>query len=806
MNDIRYAIRSLVKHRGFAALAIVTLALGVGATTAVFSVVSAVALQPLPYPQPDRLVSIFENNEEKGWPTFSVSAANFLDWARLNRTFDAMAAVQDGNATLSRQGVTEEVTAARVSAAYFNVFGVQPVVGRGFADSEDLPGKPRVVVLAYAFWQASFGGDRSVVGRSTIVDGEPATIVGVMPPGFGEGNSPTAIWTTLTLDRTQPERGGRTLFVVGRLKNGVALETARSDLNTIAAALARDYPATNRGWGVALMSMRDVVVGDAGEPLMLLLGAAACLLLVACVNVSNLLVARASAREQEIAVRSALGAGRSTLALTLLAEGVVIALAGGLAGILIAAWGVDMLRVLLAAAGIPRVHEVGVDLPMIAFGLTATVLSALIAAVLPALRGSRANLQRALMASSRSTTATASRTRLRRLLVVGEIALALILLAGAGLFIRSFLHVVRVDLGLDPRDALTFRLRIPDAGYARPEDVSAVLDRVLGRVAALPGVTAAGATHALPFTGMNSVRPFVREGDAAPEAPTSNYRLVTPGYFRAMAIPIVRGRDFEPRDATGAGAVILNEAFVRRFWRHSDPLGRRLRQAGGNPAIPWLTVVGIAHDVRHFGPTVEPEPEMYWLHNQATWGATLNRLRRQVSVVVRGAGDTNALMRAVTREVAAVDPGLAVGGLRPLADLLSVSVSYRRALMLLLGLFAGIAMLLATVGVYGVMSSITAKRTREVGIRLALGAAPRDVVRQLVGKGFVMAVIGVAGGLAGVSALRNVVAGHLFRVQPLDAVAIGAACVVLTGTALVACWIPARRAMRVDPVTALRAE
>jgi predicted permease len=804
MSDLRYALRSLRRSPGFTTIALFTLALGVGATTAIFTVVSAVVLEPLPYPQADRLIAVYENEETKGWPRFSVSAANFLDWARLNRTFESMAAVETSNATLSGHGATEEVTAQRVSADYFTVLGVQPAVGRVFAGGEDMPGSPRVVVLGHAFWQATFRGDRSVAGRAAIVDGEPATIVGVMPPGFGDGANPTAIWTPLALNRSQPERGGRTLFVVGRLRNGVALDAARSDLKAIAARLERDYPASNRGWSVTLVPLRDVVVGDAGEPLMLLLGAAGCLLLVACVNVSNLLLARGAARAQEIAVRSALGADRATLALTLLSEGAAIALAGGVAGIFVAVWGVELLRVLLAAAGIPRIHEVDVDLPMIAFGLAATGLSILIAAVLPALRGSRSDVQGALMGSSRSATASVSRTRVRRLLVIGEVALALILLTGAGLFIRSFLHVVRVDLGLDPRDTLTFRLQIPEARYARPDDVNSVLERVLERLRALPGVTAAGATHALPFSGMASVRPFVRESDPD-QAPTSQYRLVTPGYFRALGLPIVRGRDFEPRDMTGPGAVILNEAFVRRFWRDGDPVGRRLRQGGNNPAIPWLTVVGIARDVRHFGPTVDPQPEMYWLHNQATWGATLNRLRRQVTVVVRGAA-TGALARAVTREVAAIDPQLAVGGLRPLSELLSTSIAYRRALMLLIALFAGVAVLLATVGVYGVMSSTMAERTREVGIRLALGAAPQDVMRLLVGKGFAMTAIGVAGGLAGISALRDVVAGHLFRVQPLDVIAIGAACTLLAGAALVACWVPARRAASISPVAALRSE
>jgi putative ABC transport system permease protein len=803
-QDFRHAFRLLRQQPGFTAIALLTLSLGIGATTAIFSVVNAVVLRPLPFPQSDRLVLLYENNLSRGWPTFSVAPANYVDWARDARSFESMTAVSQGTAALIASEGAEQVPATFGTAEMFTVFRGRPARGRTFVPGDDVPGAPPITVIGHGLWQRRFGANADVIGKVVIINDRPTTIVGVMERGFGRGNPDTDLYLPLAIDRARAERGGRTLAVVGRLADGADMDRARVEMDTIAKRLASDFPNENGGWGVTLVRMEDAVVGTGlKRALFVLLSAVGFVLLIACVNVANLLSARGVARQRELAIRAALGASRPRLIRQLLIESAVLAAAGGVFGLFIAVWGAELLLA-IAPPAIPRISEVGIDARVLGAGLAATVAAALIFGLMPALQSSARRPDEALKETTRGSQHPA-RQRVSQTFVVAEVALAVVLLVGAGLLVRSFIKLSNQPIGFDPEHSLVFTIALPEARYPGVDAVSAFHRGALDRIRALPGVTAAGATHVLPFSGRDSVRPFIRENEPrdAETLPTAEYRLITPGYFAAMGIPMRRGREFTDADTAGApGAVIVNEAFAKRFLQ-GDPMGQRLRQAGDSN-LPWLTVVGIAGDVRHFGLAAEIRPEMFWPAAQATWGATLNRHRRGLTFIARMQGDPLSLLPSVRAEVAALDPNRPLVEPRPMTDLVSRSADVARFSTLLLTVFAGVGLVLASAGVYGVMSYTVAARRREMGIKLALGARPSALRAQVLRGGVVLAGIGGAIGLAAAWILGDTLNLQLFKTAPHDALSFAAAAVLLLTTAVIACYVPARRASSVDPIDALR--
>jgi predicted permease len=803
-RDLQHAYRSLVRQPTFATVAVITLALGFGATTAVFSVVNAVVLRSLPFERSDRLVVVHEANLVRGWTTFSVAPGNFADWSRRARSFDSMSALTQGRSTLTGPGGPEQVASTSASAEYFQVLRSRPARGRTFQPGDDVPQAAPVVVISHGLWQRRFGGRQDVLGQRLVVDGVSSEIAGVMPVGFGAPS--TDVWRPLTIDRESGARGGRGLLVIGRLADGQTIESAGREMSTIARQLALADPAFNGGWGATVRSLEEATVGPGvRRTLYVLLGAAAFLLLIACVNVANLQLVRALARSREMAIRTALGASRWRLTRQLLIESLVMAALGGGLGLLVAVWGRDTLLA-LTPAGLPRIHEVDVDGRVLAVGAATILAAAVLFGLAPGLRATRASVDQMLKGGARSMTPTASRVRLGAVLVVVEIALSFVLLAGAGLLFRSFLRITARDPGFAAHGALTFEVSVPAAAYPRPEDVNRYVDQLRERLGGLPGVEAVGATHALPFTPMNSVRPFLREGvdSGRDDPPVSDYRMVTPGYMAALGIAVRRGREFTDADVAGrAATVLVNEAFASRYFADRDPLGQRLRQAGDNPQIPWMTLVGVVANVRHSGLLATPEPEMYWVHAQATWGDTLNRLRRSLSVVVRTTASPEVLAPLIRARLLEIDPNLAISPPQPMERLIYSSTASRRFNMMLMVAFAVLGLVLAVAGVYGVVSFGVERRTREFGIRLALGATPRELLRRVVTGGLTLAAIGLALGAVAAALLVNLLRAQLVEIPPRDVPTFTLVAAVLLASTIAASYFPARRGARVEPTTAL---
>jgi putative ABC transport system permease protein len=803
-NDVMLACRMLLRQPGFTAIALLTLALSIGATTAIFSVVNGIVLRPLPFAESDRLVRLFEKNVERGWMTFAVSPDNYVDWARSARSFESMVALSFSSAALTSDQGAEQVPTTFATAEVFQVFRGAPAFGRVFVAGDDAPGATPVAVIGHGLWQRRFGGDPATVGRVVTINDRPVTIVGIMKPGFGQGRPDTDLWLPLTIDRQRAGRGGRTLIVVGRLAPDATLDRARTELDTLAASLARQYPAENGGWGTTLIPLEETAVSSGlKNSLYLLLSAVAFVLLIGCVNVANMLSARGVARQREFVVRAAIGASRFRLIRQLLTESAVLAGAGGMLGLFVAVWGTELLMA-LAPAGVPRVHEVRLDGRVLAVSLLTTAGAALIFGLLPALQFSAARPDEALKETQRGT-ATPGRKRVSQLFVVAEVALAVVLLVGAGLVLRSFIRLSNQPIGFDPAQKLMFSLSLPEARYPSPQSVTAFHQSVVERIRAIPGVVAAGGTHALPLSGRNSVRPFLRadEPEDAANPPVSEYRLVTPGYFAAMGIPLVRGREFTDADGAGRpGAIVVNESFAGQYLR-GDPIGQRIRQAG-NPDLPWLTVVGVAGDVRHFGLAADITPEMFWPEAQATWGTTLNRLRRELTYVVRAAGDPVLLLPAIRAQIAELDPNRPVIDARRMRDVVARSADVARFSSVLLTIFAIAGLVLASAGVYGVMSYSVSSRRREMGIRLALGAHPRDLLRDVLQGGLRLTLLGGAIGLGAAWILGDALEIKFFQTAPHDPSTFVGAAIVLLLTAFLACSVPARRAGKVDPIEALR--
>lgn len=799
LNDLRYALRQLIKAPSFTAVAIITLALGIGACTAIFSVVNTVLLRPLNYPQPDRIVSIRETNLPQ-FPVFSVSPPNYLDWEKQTKSYEYLAAYTGADLNLTGDGEPQQLSGLKATAHYFDVYGVKPILGRMWLPEEDAQGKDHVVVLSYHFWQRVFGGAADVVGRSIQLNGEPYTVVGIAQVGFGL-TSKVEAWTPLAFkpeETANNARGDHYINVVGRLRPGVTVAQARAELELLATQLAKQYPDSNKGWGIFLMLSQDYIVRDVKPVLYTLLGAVGCVLLIACANLANLLLARASARSREISIRAALGAGRGRLIRQLLTESVVLAVGGGVAGVILARWGLDALLA-LAPSSLPRISEIHLDSGVLIFSLALSIITGLVFGIAPAWLAARADVNEALKQGTRGSTEGGARGRLRSALVVLEVTFALMLLGGAGLLARSFMQLAHVDPGFTPENATLLQLSLPQKKYAMPEQQTAFADALLERVKVLPGVQWAGITHSMPLLG-GYVLTFSIEGRppiAPSDQPSASYYAVTPDYFRAMGIRLIRGRTFTPRDDAKAPRVaIINEAFARQFFPNEDPIGKRIDIDLGPDA--WREIVGIVGDIKQNGPDQATSAQSYEPFAQKPFSS--------IDLVIRTKGAPTALLGALRPAVYAVDKDQPVGAIRPLEEILADSIARQRFAMTLLSVFSVVALVIAAVGIYGVMAYNVVQRTGEFGIRMALGAQQRDVLRLVLMQGGKLIGLGLVIGLSATLAASRAMGSMLFNTSAYDPVTLATITLLLGAVALIACLLPANRATKVNPIEALRAE
>jgi putative ABC transport system permease protein len=806
-QDLRYGARMLMKQPGFTLIAVITLALGIGANTAIFSVVNAVLLRPLPYHDAGRIVAIQELGPQGD--RRQVTPANFLDWRAQNTVFAQLAAIHSLQSNLANDGQAERIETAITSANFFEVFGARPQAGRLFAPADEQAGHAPVVVLSHRLWQRRFGGDANAVGQQLILDGKSYTVIGVAPAGFQYPDK-TELWfpplrlapeINETFDVTQT-RGFGYLSAVARLKPAVSLEQAKAEMETITARLRKQYPETNNNRFNRVVPLQTHLVGETSRLLWLLFGAVGCVLLIACANVANLLLARATTRRRELAVRAALGATRGRVMRQLLTESLSLALAGGLLGLLLAWWGVDALTRLLPA-NFPRLGEIALDPPALGFALLASLATAIIFGLAPAWQSARIELQEALKESARGS-AGSRRNRLRGALVTAEVALSLSLLVGAGLLFRSFLRLQAVDAGFDARGVLTMRLAPSGTNFREDPQYIGFYQKVADKIAAIPGVEAVGAINTPPLSRGGETFDFRVEGQ--PERPQdqwpgANYRNVTPDYFRAMKIPIMQGRAFTERDNGSAPlVVIINQATAARHFPGQNPVGKRVtfggRDRSGQPI--WHEIVGVAANVRSLELQDEAEPEIYTAARQDAFAG--------MTFVIRASVEPASLGTAVRQAAREVDPAQPVSDLRTMESVVVEAVTQPRFNLTLLGLFGGLALLLSAAGIYGVTSYSVAQRAQEIGIRKALGAQSGDVLRLVIRQGMAAVLPGVVIGLALAIAATRVMKSLLFGVGATDPPTFVAIALSLTLVALLACWIPAWRAAKVDPMIALKYE
>ncbi len=798
-RDVRFALRMLVRAPGFTVVAVVVLGVGIGASTAMFSIVRSVLLRPLPYSEPDRLANVAE--AKRGRPT-AVSPPNYLDWAAQNRTFAALMPYTPGTLTLSGGGDAERADGAYVGAGFVDVLGVRPLLGRGFLAEEARAGGPRAVILGHALWQRRYASDEGVVGRTITVDSAPRVVVGVMPAGFTFAGADLWVPLVLTPGDTGPgQRGAHYLSVVGRLAAGTSIEQARADLNRIEQIIAAEYPDKVGGYTVAVDPLLESIVGDLRRPLWLLLGAVVFVLLIACANVSNLLLARATARRTEIAVRAALGAGRWRIVRQLLAESLALAAAGGAAGLLLAEWAVRGLGAVLPH-DLPRSAEIGIDGRVLVFGIALSILTGVIFGLAPAVYASGPDVAAFLKSARRDGASSGGGRRMRNLLVAVEVALALVLLTGAGLSLRSFDRLKRVQPGFDPSGVVSAGIALPEAHYPDGPSVARFHRRLQDSLEAQPGVRSAGMIMIPPLAADAGFGgSFGIIGRTPEEAPESmQVRPVTPGYFETLRIPLRAGRFLTRDDGEGApGAAVISEAAARRFWPEGTAIGQRIRlHVGIYTSGGVREIVGIAGDVKTGSLAADARPVVYVPDAQYPSDV--------MTVFVRGEGGPAGLVSAITSQVMALDRDVALTAVRPADALLSRAVAEPRFRMLLLGLFAGIALALAAVGLYGVVAFSVSQRRTELGLRIALGAARGEVLRLVLRQGLAPVAIGMVCGLAGAVGFTRALAGLLYDTPTSDPVTYLAVAAVLGLVAVVACLIPARRATAVDPVVAMRGE
>jgi putative ABC transport system permease protein len=804
-QDVRFGVRMLAKNPGFAAVAVLTLGLGIGVNTAIFSVVNAVLVRPLPFENPDQLVMIWQTNPQKGISQDLVSPPNLHDWQQQSHTFGQIAAFNPRGFSLTGTGEPEHLPGTFVSVELFPMLGANPLLGRNFLPDEGRPGGNRAVIISFALWQRRFGGDPDLVGKSLTLNGAIYTVVGIMPAKFQfpiQGQFPipvSEVWAPLAIDPAQVNRGSRELFTIGRLRPGVSIEEAQAEMATIAQRLAEQYPDSNRGMGVHIVGYHQQLTGNLRAALFILLGAVVFVLLIACANVANLLLARAATRQRELAIRTALGAGRSRLMRQLLTESVLLSLLGGALGLALALWNFNAIVAALPPH-MPRAAEIQIDWQVLVFTFAVAAMTGVIFGLVPALQASSLNLNEALKESGGKGTGGFVRHRVRSLLVVTEVALALVLLVGAGLLIRSFHRLQQVNAGFNPENVLSVPFVLPQSRYPEGSARAAIVNHIMEKTKALPGVQAVGGVTTLPLSGEYSSASFIVEGQTvSPEGRNvANMRAATPDYFRVMGIPIIKGRGFTEQDHSDAPAVvIINESFARLYFQDEEPIGKRVISPASSDGIP-MTIVGVVGDVRNDGPEDEPRPEFYYSYFQ-------NPIRFTV-MAIRTSAEPSGLIPAVRREIWSEDKDLPLANISTLEQLLGKTTAQRRFNLLLLGLFSGLALVLAVVGIYGVVSYAVTQRTHEIGIRLALGAQQGDVRKLVIKQGMIPVVAGIAIGLSGAFALTRLMKSLLFGVSATDPLTFVGLSLLLIVVALVACWIPARRATKVDPLMALRYE
>jgi putative ABC transport system permease protein len=803
LQDIRYAVRMLLRTRGFTTVAVLTLALGIGANTALFSIVYAVLLKPLPYEQADDLVVLWSKpGRGRGGAT---SPADFLDYRKMNTTFEDLAAMNTMRAALTGRGEPVIVRGAQVSAGFFRIMRVQPERGRSFTADEDRAGGPAVVVLSHAAWQERFDGDPRIVGRAVTINGKPFTVTGIMPAGFDFPrlitNERTEFWVPIAFDAARAERGGHFLSVIGRLRPGATLAAAQAQMDTIATRLQQQYPDTNTNWVVNLFSLRDEVVSDARSALVMLTGAVAFVLLIACANVANLLLARATSRARELAVRSALGAASGRLLRQLLTESIVLSFAGALVGVLIAAWGLEFAKS-ISGDWLPRSWEIAINGPVLVFTMGAALLTGILFGLAPGLHVTRSELNDTLKSGGRST-GTAGQQRLRTAFVITEVALAFVLLIGAGLLIRSFQQLQNVRPGFQPDSTVTAVLSLPEARYAELTTQAAFARQLLSRVRSVTSVRSAALASFVPFDGKETLLTFEIGGEPQSrpaDRRLAQWRVVSDGFFETMGVPVVRGRTFSTDDTEAAPRVaVISTSLARKFFPAKDPIGQRITlDELTDPKAAWFTVVGVVEDVRYRSLDTAPMPLLYYPASQQQFP--------EFTLVARTSGDPMAIVPTVRGMVRALDPVMPLQDVRTMGEVISSSMAGARFRTSLLVALALIALVLAAVGVYGVMSYSVEQRTQEMGLRMALGASPRDVLRLMTGHGIRLAAAGIVLGGVAAWALTRVLESVLFGVTATDPLTFATIAVLLGAVASLASYIPARRATRADPMLVLRAE
>ena len=802
-QDVRYGLRMLLKNPAFTLIAVLALALGIGANTAIFSVVNTLLLRPLPYKNPSQLVVIWENATHLGFPKNTPAAANFLDWQKQNTLFEGMAAFAERSFNLTGVGEPERLDGRRVSANLFDLLGVRPLLGRNFVPEEDKPGT-KVALLNESLWRRRFGSDPGVIGRALALNGESYTVVGVLPnsvrlPAFG--NWRDQIWVPLAFSAEDAaSRGNHYLEVIGRMKPGVTVEQARAEMSTIAARLEKEYPQDNTRIGTVVNPLHEEIVGDMKPALLILLGAVAFVLLIACANVANLLLARAAARHKEIALRLALGADRARLTKQLLVESVMLSLLGGVVGLGFAYAGLQILTRFIPP-DVAHAEAIAIDAKVLGFTFLIAIVTGLIFGLAPASQARHFNLNDTLKEGGRDAGAGPRGKRLRSALVIAEVAVSFILLIGAGLLINSFMHLRNLDPGFRADHLLTLNVDLSETKYPDNPRRVAFFDEVVRRIQALPGVRSVAVAGNLPFTYNGDSMPIGAEGIADPppdQRPDVIYRAIGPGYFSTMGIPLVRGRDFNDQDTLeNTLAVVVSEKTAQHYWPNADPIGKRIKNGSTTTDAPWRTVVGVVKDVRQNDFIAAPKMQMYFGYRQ---------LRSLIpnALIIRTAVEPLSLAPSVRNAIWAVDKDQTVANVDSMEHIVAGAVARQRFSMLLLAIFAGVALILAAVGIYGVMSYTVAQQTREIGIRMALGAQRSDVLKMTVKQGLKLVGLGLVIGLAAAFVLTRVMATLLFGISATDPVTFLAISVVLLTVAMLASYIPSLRATRVDPMVALR--
>jgi predicted permease len=796
-QDIRFGLRGLIKNKNFTIVAVLTMALGIGANTIIFSIVNTVLLRSLPYPTPDRLVRIEGDNPQKGINTSNVSVPDFVEWQKESQVFEYMSLFVSGNALLTGEAETERVGAAAVSENMFALLGVSPEMGRVFTKEEMLEEDSTVAIISHGLWKRRFGSEQLILGKKINVNSRAVDVIGVMPAGFDFPNE-VDMWVPLIVDYVKEPRDNRWLQAVGRLKPGVSLEQAETQLDIISGRLSAQYVDTNSGWGVHLIEFHEFLIGDIRTPFNVLMGVVLFVLLIACANVANLLLARSASRQKEIAIRMALGATRLRLMRQFLTESFLLALLGGIAGLLLSYFSIDLL-ISISPTDIYRIKQVSIDGRVLAFTFVFSVLTGILFGIAPALQNSKPAIEHSLKEGSRGL--VKGRHQLRSTLVIAEVTLAIVLLVGAGLLLKTFLRLIEVDPGFNPENVLTMRIPLDRKKYEGPAKVVSFYQNLIERVESLPGVRSASAATNLPLRGggfyvYKGVIPEGRQ-QTMEESINASYCEITPGYFRSFEIPLIKGRFFNEQDTDQSSKVIIiNESLARRVWPNEDPIGKRFKMWRDEEGA--REVVGVVKDARLNGLDKEPESQMYVPHTQGS--------SPSMSLIVKTATDAVSFNTAVRETIRTLDKDVPVFSSKTMEQVVATSASSRRFNMLLVGIFASIALLLSAIGIYGLIFYSVSQRTQEIGIRIALGAARYDIFKLVIGHGMLLVSIGVIIGLLASLALTRVMSSLLYNVSSSDPVTYFGVAFMLLVVAFVACYLPARRAATVDPITALRYE